>query len=223
MGNYLDCWGDDTNTVLPTNLSAINASCFPNHLDDGSNGYACRNPYTYIIEHYTPPYKSRTGPSIASAPEVTTYNSTIVVYLNATTGIVPSKLVLIRYSTTTHSTNTDQRYLEPTLLFINASLAVIRAPPSGGIAPPGNYHLFAVAADGTPSTAAMVRIAHGDAVTALPSGVTTTAATAKSTSTSAARPGPAARTGAPASLPLAFAAAATWALGAIGVLLLLAL
>ncbi|KAJ1564483.1 hypothetical protein HK405_014752, partial [Cladochytrium tenue] len=188
MGNYLDCWGDETSVTGPGgDLVAFNASCWPNHLNDSgnSNGYACRDPYTYVLERYTPPYKSRTGPNITSAPTSVTYNSTLAVRLDPATGLVPSALILLRYSSTTHSTNTDQRYLRPDLLFANQSLAVVRAPPSGAIAPPGNYHLFAVAEDGTPSLAAMVKIAAGPVDSALPPGVTPTYTPTASKSTTA--------------------------------------
>ncbi len=71
-----------------------------------------------------------------------------------------SEAVLIRPTSTTHCTDTDQRFIE--LIVRNRSQAKIVAelPDISGtpyLAPPGYYMLFALK-DGVPSTATFIRV-----------------------------------------------------------------
>ena len=67
------------------------------------------------------------------------------------------RLSLIRYSSTTHSTNTDQRLIE--LQIVSQKNGRVRAimPLNGAIAPPGNYMLFALS-EGIPSVAKTINL-----------------------------------------------------------------
>jgi hypothetical protein len=94
-----------------------------------------------------------------------TYNSTIAIRLDPLSDVKNiTRVTLIRYTTTTHSTNTDQRFLEPTIRFINDTHLFFKVPPNGGVAPPGNYHLFVLSAEGVPSVAKTVLIGKGPVV-----------------------------------------------------------
>ncbi|KAI8607689.1 hypothetical protein BC830DRAFT_1175072, partial [Chytriomyces sp. MP71] len=100
-----------------------------------------------------------------------TYGSTVGLTVS---GVPATSISLIRYTTTTHSTNTDQRLLIPTILFANATYVVFKVPPNGNVAPPGNWHVFAMSKDGVPSVAQRVLMGPGDmtAVTVPSGGVT---------------------------------------------------
>ncbi|KAJ3349375.1 hypothetical protein HDU83_000603 [Entophlyctis luteolus] len=163
MANYLDFWGTPTAMGPLTEFANVNNSarpaCFP------TVETACTSPYEMRIEHYTPAYllnnpKRPVITSLSTSTGKWTWNSTVGVSLDAS-GASPSRVTLLRYTTTTHSTNTDQRLLEPVVLFSNATYVVFRVPPSGNIAPPGNYHLFVLSTDGVPSVAKPVLLGAG--------------------------------------------------------------
>ena len=111
---------------------------------------------------FSPPYlfDSGTGepaprPAITSAPQQLAYGGTFSVGL-ADGGAIAG-VHLVRAGSSTHGTNTDQRFLALPFTQAGASLSV-DAPPRGHDAPPGAYMLFAVNAAGVPSIAAWVRI-----------------------------------------------------------------
>ncbi|KAJ3215611.1 hypothetical protein HDU67_000209 [Dinochytrium kinnereticum] len=160
MQNYQDVWGPDETNVV----SMLESECYPNRRKDDNMEYplcvGAANPYEMRIETFYPPYIASTRPIIKAAPQTITYTSTILLTLDPT--IPVSSISLIRYTTTTHSTNTDQRFLSPKLLFNNGSHVIFRVPPHGGVAPPGNYHLFVVTKEGVPSVATRVLIGDGD-------------------------------------------------------------
>ncbi|KAJ3125464.1 hypothetical protein HK100_010783 [Physocladia obscura] len=165
MGNYLDFWG----TYFPQNLpeaaffnttGVAKSNCFPDN-----RNINCTYPYTMAIEQFTPSYLvSGQRPVLVSLPEGTkfTYNSTIGLQFDST-GAPVTRITFLRYTTTTHSTNTYQRFIEPILLFVNSTYAVVRIPPTGHIAPPGNWHIFGISASGIPSISVTALFGTGDA------------------------------------------------------------
>ena len=69
------------------------------------------------------------------------------------------RAALIRQSSITHQTNTDQRYVELALLpGGDDNHIVLNAPPNGGVAPPGYYMLFVLSHAGVPSVAHWIRV-----------------------------------------------------------------
>jgi hypothetical protein len=117
----------------------------------------------YDIEKFKPGYllTNNTRPKITYFPPTVTYNSTISLILDPTVPI--SRITFVRYSTVTHSTNTDQRFIEPIILYNNGSLVIVRVPPNGNIAPPGNWFIFALTDTGIPSYGVTVLFQNGDA------------------------------------------------------------
>lgn len=112
----------------------------------------------YEIEIFSPPYLHRgPRPTISSAPSRVAWGDTFSIGTSDAGRI--ATVCLIRQSSITHQTNTDQRYVgllvDPTRG--EASLTV-HAPPDGGVAPPGFYMLFAVTADGIPSVARWLQV-----------------------------------------------------------------
>ncbi|MEV6237603.1 galactose oxidase-like domain-containing protein [Lentzea sp. NPDC051838] len=93
-------------------------------------------------------------PAITSAPSTAGYGSTITIG----TDRAVKGFALMRLSAVTHSVDNDQRRVP--LSATTASPTSYRAaiPSDAGIAPPGNYLLFALDNAGTPSVAAPIRI-----------------------------------------------------------------
>jgi galactose oxidase len=111
-------------------------------------------------EIYSPPYlfnpdgTPRIRPVINTAPASTTTGSTITV----TTDSATPTFALIRMSAVTHSVNNDQRRIPLTPTTANGTTYTLRLPGDKGVLLPGNYMLFALDADGTPSVAEKMNI-----------------------------------------------------------------
>jgi galactose oxidase len=109
---------------------------------------------------YSPPYlfnpdgTPRIRPVINTAPVSTTTGSTITVTTNSAT----PTFALIRMSAVTHTVNNDQRRIPLTPATVNGTTYSLQLPSDKGILLPGNYMLFALAADGTPSVARIMNI-----------------------------------------------------------------
>lgn len=105
-------------------------------------------------EFFSPPYLFRGDrPQITRAPGGAVYGGDFEI---ETSGDV-SEIVLMRPGSVTHSFNQEQRLIELEFEASSGKLSV-EAPPSGNIAPPGYYMLFALDADGVPSEAKFIRI-----------------------------------------------------------------
>ena len=109
---------------------------------------------------FTPPYllnsdgTPRTRPVIGSAPATTTTGSTITVTTNSAT---PS-FALVRVGAVTHSVNTDQRRIPLTPATASGTTYTLQIPSDKGTVLPGNYMLFALDANGTPSVSKIINI-----------------------------------------------------------------
>ncbi|MDQ3597919.1 MAG: DUF1929 domain-containing protein [Pseudomonadota bacterium] len=105
------------------------------------------------VEIFSPPYLFKgPRPVIKSAPSSVAYGSTFDV---STEGTVTG-FSLIRMSSVTHATNTDQRYMRLASSGTGAS-RIVSAPVNRNVAPPGFYMLFALNGD-APSKAEVVQI-----------------------------------------------------------------
>jgi galactose oxidase len=109
---------------------------------------------------YSPPYlfnpdgTLRTRPVITSAPANAVTGSTITVTTNSAT----PTFSLIRMSAVTHSVNNDQRRIPLTPTTVNGTTYTLQLPSDKGVLLPGNYMLFALDANGTPSVAQIMNI-----------------------------------------------------------------
>ena len=112
---------------------------------------------------FTPAYLFRSDtsgdlaprPFILSAPSAAAYSGPIAVGMISNAAI--SRVTLVRLGSSTHGTNSDQRFLE--LGFTQAgSLLTVTAPARGHEAPPGHYMLFVFDEFGVPSEAQIVRL-----------------------------------------------------------------
>jgi galactose oxidase len=109
---------------------------------------------------FTPPYllnadgSARTRPTITAAPTTAQPGATISV----TTGAAVPRFALVRTSAVTHTVNTDQRRIPMTPTNVNGTTHPLRIPSDTGVVLPGDYLLFALDAQGTPSVAKFIRI-----------------------------------------------------------------
>ncbi|MFK8102827.1 MAG: PA14 domain-containing protein [Saprospiraceae bacterium] len=108
---------------------------------------------------YSPPYlfnangSLATRPVINNAPNTVAYNSNIQVNTNAAIGAFS----LVKMSSTTHSTNNEQRRIPVSATALGGNQYQL-AIPNRNILPPGQYMLFAMNNAGTPSLAKIIKI-----------------------------------------------------------------
>jgi YVTN family beta-propeller protein len=91
---------------------------------------------------------------IQSAPASVVYGQTMTV----TTDSPIASFAMVRMSSTTHTVNNDQRRLALTFRNTGTNTWAVDVPTNPGWALPGDWMLFAMNADGTPSIARIVRI-----------------------------------------------------------------
>jgi galactose oxidase len=120
-------------------------NCTTNHLD----GQIYSPPYLF-----NPDGTPRVRPVITTAPASTTTGSTITVTTNSAT----PTFALVRMSAVTHSVDNDQRRIPVTPTTTNGTTYTLQLPADKGILLPGNYMLFALDANGTPSVAKIMNI-----------------------------------------------------------------
>ncbi|MGE0799236.1 MAG: galactose oxidase-like domain-containing protein [Lautropia sp.] len=117
-------------------------------------------------EIYFPPYlfnpagQLAARPQILSAPTALDPGEAFTVSFQSATA--PSKIVIIRAGSVTHSTNFDQRRIELPLQ-VSGNQIQTRVPASGGVMPPGFYLLFVLDQAGVPSVGKIVKINTGNA------------------------------------------------------------
>lgn len=111
---------------------------------------------------YNPAYLYEGDGTLASRPAITAnddqlgYGQTLNVNIGGGQSI--ANFNLIRMSTVTHSINTDHRFVPLSFTDQGGGNYALTMPASGNVAPPGYYMLFAIADDGTPSEAHVIRV-----------------------------------------------------------------
>ena len=147
FNNYNDYWPE----------SIRKQDCFP-----AGQTLTCTDPFNYNIERFTPPYLENAGnrPVIVNAPLKSTHGSLIEVEVDSSEKV--KRVTFIRSSTTTHSTNTDQRFIELVVEAKTATKLYIRMPSKPGMAPPGNWYLWALDKNGVPSIAKIINLGLGE-------------------------------------------------------------
>lgn len=109
-----------------------------------------------VAQVYRPSYLFRgPRPEILAAPDELAYGSRFEVQIDPA-GPPVDRVVLIRYSPLTHNWSWGYRYLRMPVDVEQPGVLGVSAPAQPGIAPPGQYMLFAVTADGVPSVARKV-------------------------------------------------------------------
>ena len=131
---------------------SINPNCWP------TVERACSDAFEYRIERFTPPYlmSNKPRPVLSNVPTALTHDSTFFIELSSPISAV-DRVTFVRYTTTTHSTNTDQRFVELEILAKDGNKIYLQMPPNAAIAPPGNWMLFALS-NGVPSVAKTINL-----------------------------------------------------------------
>jgi hypothetical protein len=146
MMNYFDYHSEDKSGPKP--------NCFP------IVQIACTDPYNYQMERFAPPYiqqgQNNGGrPVILGAPTKIDYNTEMQITVKGKASDI-RRVNFIRYSSVTHSTNTDQRLVELAILAKEGSIVTVRSPWNPAMAPPGNWMLWALDQDLVPSESTTV-------------------------------------------------------------------
>ena len=116
----------------------------------------------FDAEIFGPPYLFQADGSLATRPKIVSTSSTTLTVGNNLTITADGgvkEFSLIRYSSVTHSINTDQRriYLEASP-GASADAYTVTIPSSSGVALPGYWMLFALSPSGVPSVATTIQI-----------------------------------------------------------------
>lgn len=120
-------------------------------------------PEIFEMELYSPPYLNNgPRPTIVEAPEEVTWGQQFTVTASQAASI--TQVSMIRITSLTHHTNTDQRFCALAFEHTGGSELTITAPAHGNVAPPGYYMLFILNDCGVPSVAAMVRVGEVDII-----------------------------------------------------------
>ncbi|MBL8330296.1 MAG: discoidin domain-containing protein [Rubrivivax sp.] len=132
--------------VLSAGGGLCGAGCAANHPD-----LQILTPHYLIKPDGTP----ATRPVITAAPASVRYGQSMTV----STDSAVSSFAMVRLSSTTHTVNNDQRRLSLSFRSAGTNSYSVDVPTNPGWALPGDWMLFAMNADGTPSVARIVRIA----------------------------------------------------------------
>jgi galactose oxidase len=117
----------------------------------------------FNTEILTPPYLLNANGTAATQPVITSVSPTVALggTISATTNSPVASFVLMRLSSVTHTVNNDQRRVPLQMQSSNGNSYILTVPSNPGIVLPGNYWLFALTAQGTPSVAANVVVTLG--------------------------------------------------------------
>jgi galactose oxidase len=110
-------------------------------------------------EIFVPPYLLNSDGTRKTRPEISTVASTVKIgaTLSVTTNSAVNRFSLVRFGTTTHTVNTDQRRINLTPSGSGTSYTVT-VPNDPGVALPGYWYLFAINSAGTPSVAKVIKV-----------------------------------------------------------------
>ncbi len=122
----------------------------------GQPGVAGYGDY-YNVEVYSPPYLFKGArPVITSVAAEVTYNTLFQVGTPDSAAI--SRVTWVRLGSVTHAYDENQRFVELTFARPTATTLHVRAPAHSNLAPPGDYMMFLLNAQGVPSAAKIVRV-----------------------------------------------------------------
>lgn len=142
-------------TVMSAGGGLCGAGCAANHAD-----------LQILTPHYLlkPDGSPAVRPRIVGAPATLKYGQKVAV----TTDSAIASMAMVRLGAATHTVNNDQRRLQLTFRATGTNQYEMDVPTNPGWALPGNWMLFAMNADGTPSVARIVRISGDGAPTITP-------------------------------------------------------
>ena len=110
---------------------------------------------------FTPNYLYAKDGTLATRPKMTSVSAKTIPlggFITVKTDSVVATASLIRYGTTTHSVNTDQRRVPLTLKSTGTNTYSFQVPTDPGVALPGYWMLFVINAAGVPSVSSTIKI-----------------------------------------------------------------
>jgi large repetitive protein len=137
--------------VMSAGGGLCGAGCATNHPD-----LQILTPHYLLKPDGTPAVR----PVISNAPASVRYGQS----MSVTTDSAISSFAMVRLSATTHTVNNDQRRLSLSFRSTGPNSWAVDVPSNPGWALPGDWMLFAMNADGTPSIAKIIRITLDGAV-----------------------------------------------------------
>ena len=161
-------WGEMKNAEVDR-LYHATAALLPDArvITGGSTGHDWPPSHNeFRLEIFTPPYLleengqgeevERSRPNITSAPEEIRYGQGFEIETPTAENI--RSVSIVRPSTTTHTINMDQRYIQLEITARTENALTVSAPQDGSVAPPTFYMLFIVDQNGTPSISKFVKV-----------------------------------------------------------------
>ncbi|KAL4867191.1 hypothetical protein BDV12DRAFT_209981 [Aspergillus spectabilis] len=115
----------------------------------------------YDAQIFTPPYLFDQTGALASRPYIQSVTPASIQYGGQITIVTDTSITsasLIRYGTTTHTVNTDQRRIELELQASDDNTYTASVPNDPGVALPGYYMLFVLDGNGVPSISKNVQV-----------------------------------------------------------------
>jgi galactose oxidase len=133
-------------TVLSGGGGLCGTDCLQNHFD---------------AQVYSPPYLFAADGSRAARPEIVSTSAAELQpgkSLTVTTSVDVAAFSLIRYGSSTHTVNTDQRRVPLTFQATGSQTYTITLPTDPGILIPGYWMLFALNSAGVPSVSKQLKV-----------------------------------------------------------------
>lgn len=110
---------------------------------------------------FSPPYLFNANGSPATRPVISAISTAAVQVGNSftvTTTSAVTRFALVRYGSSTHTVNTDQRRIPLTPTATAGNTYTLQVPSDSGVALPGYWMVFVMNSAGTPSVARSIRI-----------------------------------------------------------------
>lgn len=155
-----ESWRSLAPMTVPRNYHSIALLMMDGRIFAGGGGL-CN---TCTVNHpdaeiFSPPYLFNADGSLASRPVISGNSDNMLTESQEliTTNSAVSYFSLIRYSSVTHSTNNEQRRIKLDATALGNNRYEVQLPDHN-VAIPGQYMLFAVNSNGTPSVAKLVRV-----------------------------------------------------------------
>jgi cytochrome c peroxidase len=154
-------WRDEAPISIPRNYHSVALLLPDGRILSGGGGLCgqgCSANHS-DVQIFSPAYLFKgdgspaVRPVITQAPATALHNGTIDITVTG----AATQFSMVRFGAVTHSVNTDQRRVPLTPQSLGNGVFRL-AIPGAGAAPPGNYMLFAMDANGTPSIARTVLV-----------------------------------------------------------------
>ena len=115
----------------------------------------------YDAQIFRPPYLFTSTGALATRPVISSVSVASIKVGGAfsiTTNTAVTSFSLLRMSSTTHTVNTDQRRVVPTLSGTSGTTYTLTVPSDPGVALPGWYYIFCLNSAGVPSVSQKIQI-----------------------------------------------------------------